>query len=110
MRGMVGPTHGSKQNIYEIGKLTVFDIIKSEDKLKGFQSQLQNADCTKKCCIVRTDDFPDVDKAVFLWVVQERAAGVPVSGPVLMVKAALMHQKLLPENRTCCHGMHSLKM
>lgn len=56
---------------YGIGKSTVFDIIKSEDKLKTFQSQLQNEDCTKKCCIVRKADFPDVDKAVFLWFVQE---------------------------------------
>ena len=56
---------------YGIGKSTVFDIIKSEDKLKTFQSQLQNEDCTKKCCIIRTAHFPDVDKAFFLWFVQE---------------------------------------
>ena len=54
---------------YGIGKLTVFDI-KSEDKLKTFQSQLQNEDCTKERCIVRTADFPD-NKAVFLWSFRE---------------------------------------
>ena len=86
---------------YGIEKSTVFDIIKSEDKLKAFQSQLQNEDCTKKRCIVRTADFSDVDKAVFLWFVQEQAAGVPVSGPALMVKAVLMYQKLHPEDGTC---------
>ena len=86
---------------YGIGKSTVFDIIKSEGKMKTFQSQLQNEDCTKKRCIVRTADFPDADKAVFLWFVQERAAGVPISGPVLMAKAALMYRKLHPEDETC---------
>ena len=72
-RGMAGATSGSQNGWsysrisaeYGIGKLTVFDI-KSEDKLKTFQSQLQNKDCTKKRCIIRTVDFPD-DKAVFLW-------------------------------------------
>ena len=54
---------------YGIGKLTVFDI-KSEDKLKTFQSQLQNEDYMKNRCIVRTADFPD-NKAVFLWSFEE---------------------------------------
>ena len=53
---------------YGIGKSTVFDI-KLEDKLKAFQSQLQNENCMKKRCIIRTADFFDVDKAVFLWFV-----------------------------------------
>ena len=102
---------------YGIGKSTVFDIIKSEDKLKTFQSQLPNEDCMKKGCIVRTADFPDVDKVVFLWFVQEWALGVPASGPALMAKAALMYRKLHPEDGTCekfkaetgmytCTGVH----
>ena len=48
-RGMAGVTRGSQQ--------TVFDI-KSEDKLKTFQSQLQDEDCMKNSTAV--------DKAVFL--------------------------------------------
>ena len=79
----------------------MFDIIKSDDKLKTFQSQLQNEDCTKKRCIIRMANFPDVDKAVFLWFVQKRATGVPVSGLALMAKAALMYRKLHPEDGTC---------
>ena len=47
------------------------------------KSQLQNEDSTKKHSIVRTADFPDIDKAAFLWFVQEQAAGVPVSGPAV---------------------------
>jgi len=53
---------------YGIGKSTVFNI-KLEDKLKAFQSRLQNGNCMKKRCIIRTADFFDVDKAVFLWFV-----------------------------------------
>lgn len=55
----------------------------------------------KKRCIVRRADLADVDKAVFLGYIQERADGVPVSGPALMAKAALMYQKLHPEDGTC---------
>ena len=90
-RARNGWTYSQISADYGIGKSTVFNIIKSEDELKTFQSQLQNEDCAKKCCIVKTADFPDVDKAVFLWFVRERAAGVPVSGPGLMAKASLMY-------------------
>ena len=100
-RARNGWTYSRISAEYGIGKSTVFDIIKSEDKLKTFQSQLQNEDYTKKRRIVRTADFPAVDKVVFLWFVQERAAGVPVSGPALMAKAALMYRKLHPEDGTC---------
>ena len=86
---------------YGIGKSTVFNIIKSDNKLKAFQSQLQLEDCMKTRCIVRMADFPGVDKAVLLWFVLERAAGVPVNSPALMAKASLMYRKLRPEDGTC---------
>ena len=79
----------------------MLNIIKSEVKLKTFQSQLWNEDCTKKCYIVRIANFSDIDKTAFLWFVQERAEGVPVSGPALMAKAALMYQKLHQDGGTC---------
>ena len=33
---------------YGIGKATVHDILKSEEKLKDFQTELHNGDCVKK--------------------------------------------------------------
>ena len=93
-----GLSYAQVADKFGIGKSTVRDIVNSEQKLKAFQSQLQDEDCAKRRCIVPMADLPDVDKAVFLWFVQERSAGTPVSGPALMAKAQQLYQKLHPED------------
>ena len=47
---------------YGIAKSSIFNIMKSEDKLKTFYSQLHSEDCTEKCI---------VNKVVHLWFIQE---------------------------------------
>lgn len=93
-----GLSYARVSDKFSIGKSTVRDIVKSEEKLRCFQSQLQDEDWSKRRCIVRLADFPDVDKAVCLWFVQERSAGTPVSGPALMAKAQQLYKKLHPED------------
>ena len=82
---------------FNIGRSTVADIVISEDKIRDFVGHLQSEDCVKKRQIVRHAAFPNVDKAVYLWFVQQRADGIPVSGPVLMAKAQQMYEKIHPE-------------
>lgn len=60
---------------FKIGKSTIYDIIKSESKLKIFLSELEDGDCIKKRKIMRLSDFDDLDKAVFLWFIQQRCKG-----------------------------------
>ena len=57
------------------GRATVHDIVKSAEKLKSFQRVQESGDCSKKRKTMRNSDYPDLDKAVFTWMVQERCKG-----------------------------------
>ena len=52
-----------------MGKSTIHDIMKKKDKekLKTFQTEVQDNDCTKRRKIVRRADYNTQDKAFFLW-------------------------------------------
>ena len=67
-----GRTMTSVSEEYEIGRPTVHDIVKSEDKLKTFQTELEDNDCGKKRRAIRRSDLPELDKATYLWFVQQR--------------------------------------
>ena len=56
------------------GRPTVHNIVKSEDKLKTFQTELED-DCAKKRRAIRRSDLPELDKATHLWFVQQRCQG-----------------------------------
>ena len=71
----MGFSHQCIAEEFGIGRPTVHDILKSEEKLKAFQAQLESGDCTKKRCTMRDSDFPKLDRAVFTWFVQERCKG-----------------------------------
>ena len=57
-------------------------IVKSEDKLKTFQKEVEDGDCIKKRNIVKKADFAELDKAFYLWFIHERCKGTPISGPL----------------------------
>ena len=56
---------------FNVGKSTVHDIVKNEGKLKQSKTEIENGDCIKKWNVVRRADFPELDKAVYLWFVQQ---------------------------------------
>ena len=60
---------------YNIGKSTVHDITKSEEKLKAFQKEVAENDCIKKRKTVKQADFSELDKGVYLWFIQQRCKG-----------------------------------
>ena len=72
---------------FNTAKSTVHDIVKNKVKLQTFLTELQDGDCIKKRRIVRRADLEELDKAVYLWFVQQRCKGTPISGPLLMGKA-----------------------
>ena len=57
---------------FGIGRPTEHNILKSEEKLKAFQAQLESSDYMKKSCTMRNSDFPELDRTVFTWFIQER--------------------------------------
>ena len=71
----VGETLANVAALFNIGKSIVHDIIKNEDnedKMQTFLTEVQDGDSIKKRRIVRRSDYDELDKAVFLWFVQQR--------------------------------------
>ena len=70
-----GRTLQSVADKYNVGKSTVHDIVKSEEKLQAFQKEIKDGDCIKKRKTVKKADLLALDKAVYLWFVQQRCKG-----------------------------------
>ena len=83
---------------FNVGKSTVHDIVKNQAKLQTFLTEIQDGDCIKKRRIVRRANLEALDKAVYLWFVQQRCKGTPISGPLLMGKALQLHPLVYPDD------------
>ena len=59
--------------------------MKNEEKLLDFKKEIQDGHCVKKKTVKKTDLLA-LDKAVYLWLVQQRCKGTPISGPLLVSK------------------------
>ena len=81
-----------------VAKSTSHDIVKNEVKIQTFLTDIQDSDCIKKRRIVRRADLEALDKAVYLWFVQQRCKGTPISGPLLMGKALQLYPLIYPDN------------
>ena len=86
-----GRTLQSVADEYDVGKSTVHDIVKSEEKLQAFQKEIKDGDCIKKRKTVKKADLLVLDKSVYLWFVQQRCKGTPISGPLLTSKALQLY-------------------
>lgn len=47
---------------------------------------------------MRSSNNDTLEKAVFLWFMQERRKGTPISGPLIMQKARMIHSALYPDS------------
>ena len=70
-----GRTLQSVADEYDVGKSTVHGVVKSEDKLQAFQKEISDGDCIKKRKTVKKADLFVLDKAVYLWFIQQRCKG-----------------------------------
>ena len=90
-----GATQAKLAEEYGVGKSTIADIKKSEEKLRSFVSTMDGlAVDKKKRKVMRVSIDESLDKAVYLWFSQKRSQNMPVSGPVLCEKAAQLHEQL----------------
>lgn len=99
--------------------------MKSEDKLQAFQKEISDGDCIKKRKTVKKADLLVLDKAVYLWFIQQRCkgehdwvaclvlwvhmmcclffcAGTTISGPLLMSKALQLYPLVYPDDENPC--------
>ncbi|KAG9348076.1 hypothetical protein JZ751_004101 [Albula glossodonta] len=82
---------------YNVGKSTVFDIKKHQDKIKQFAKEATDSRSLKRRCIIRKPDDEKFDKAMHLWYSQARASGAQISGAIIMKKAKMMYAEMYPE-------------
>jgi len=79
---------------YGLGKSTVSDIKRSEEKLKSFASRMDSTEGSLKRKTMKSASDCVLDDAVYLWFAQKRSQGIPISGPVLMAKALDFNDKI----------------
>ena len=60
---------------FNIGNSTVYDTVKNKSKLQAFMREIEDGDCIKKRKIARRADLHELDRAVYLWFVQQRCKG-----------------------------------
>ena len=88
-------------NQFKIGKSTLNDILRSEEKLTQFKAEkneLGIPGAVKTCKAIRNGDFDKLDSALYIWFRQQREKGCPVTGPILMEKASEFHRLIYGES------------
>lgn len=77
-----------------VGKSTVNDWRRNRKTLMDFCTQIESEKVLSERRYLRKPSNEMVDDALWLWFLQERRRGTPISGPVLQEKAMILHNKL----------------
>ena len=87
---------------FKIGKSTINDICRKEDEFVKFETKKQElgvSSATKRAKVIKAGSFDKLDEALYIWFRQAREAGSPVTGPIMMEKAAELHKLLYSKNK-----------
>lgn len=80
-----------------VGKSTVNDWRRDRSSIEDFCLKIESDKTLSTRCTKKKPHCDIVDEALWLWFLQERRRGTPISGPILKEKALAIHQKI--ENR-----------
>ena len=74
---------------FNCSKSTISDIRKSKTKLLSFIEVTEHSTgmSAKKRKTMSKGLYDDVEKATYVWFLQERSRGTPISGPIICEKA-----------------------
>lgn len=81
---------------YGVGVSTVSDWVKCKSKLLEHSCKIPNRKTMKEA------QFEKLNEAVFFWFTQQRAKGMPLSGPIIQEKAKLLAEMLGEEGTNFC--------
>ncbi|MFS1564416.1 MAG: hypothetical protein ACL7AX_13685 [Candidatus Arsenophonus phytopathogenicus] len=79
---------------YGVGKSTVNDWRKNRKSIQDFCMQIESDRALSTRCTLRKPNNEIVDDALWIWFMQERRKGTPISGPILKEKALMLHSKI----------------
>lgn len=77
-----------------VGKSTVNDWRRDRHSIEDFCSKMESDKNLSSRCTRRKPICEIVDEALWIWFLQERRRGTPISGPILKEKALAIHNKI----------------
>lgn len=89
-----------------VGGATVWDWRKKRQEIEKWCSQrsVGNADAITVRKTMRKGEFEKTSEALFLWFLQRRKEGSPISGPILQSKALELHKRFNEGDFTASSG------
>lgn len=81
-------------NELNVGKSTVNDWRRNRESLQDFCTQVETDKALTDRRTLKKPTNELVDDALWLWFMQERRRGTPISGPILKENAIFFHSKL----------------
>ncbi|XP_054256871.1 jerky protein homolog-like [Macrosteles quadrilineatus] len=102
-----------------VGKSTVNDWRQNRKSIEDFCTQIESEKALSSRCTLKKPKNELVNDALWVWFMQERRRGTPISGPILKEKAVILHGKLGEEGEFVAsegwlsrwkkrHGVHFL--
>lgn len=79
---------------YGVGTSTISDIKKNSESLLKFTTTLDSEEGSKHRKTMKTAENKDLEKAMYVWFIQKRSQGQPISGPLLCEKAMQMNAQI----------------
>lgn len=80
---------------FDVPRTTINDIKKNADEIVKYTSQMESYDGrVKKRKTMKKPANEALDNALYLWFIQKRSEGIPLSGPIVAEKALQFNTKL----------------
>ncbi|XP_014366598.2 jerky protein homolog-like [Papilio machaon] len=87
---------------YGVGKSTITDLKKNEQKLRSFIAKTEKGPGFRKT--LKLPENPVLEEALFTWFLEQRRRHIPLSGEVVMEKARFFHKKLTGSDFSASRG------
>ncbi|XP_060845567.1 jerky protein homolog-like [Rhopalosiphum padi] len=89
-----GESGSSLAQFYNVGKSTIGDIKRKKETILSYASKMDSSDGIKTRKVMKCAANVKLDEALFLWYVQNRNLGNPISGPILCEQALIFNSKM----------------
>ncbi|XP_023228602.1 jerky protein homolog-like [Centruroides sculpturatus] len=89
-----GESGRSLSDKYGVGTSTISDIKKQSEKIMKFTNCLMSEDGTSDRKVMKKSRNEEVEECLFMWFIQRRSCGQPISGPLLCEKAIFFNTRL----------------
>lgn len=81
----------------QVGESTIRDWKKKEAELFNFSRSVLTPAILENRCTLKTSVYQQVNEALYIWFLQQRSTGAPVTGPIIQAKAKIL-SKLIDVN------------